>query len=400
MQKIFKYSQRTKIFKTIFASIFSLSATGFTVLIFLERDFTPPIYTWFIIIMMGFILPLWLVLSTFKFKIEITTTSIIATTLFKRREIRLEQIKGFKYIRWGYVMVLVYNDNPALDMGFEQEILKIDGLKEWIIENFNDITPKDDLDEVLQNPQFGIDKEERLRKFKNSTRRHLIIHLITGVCLISFFAYMLYYQSLPAFFLIPTLLFPWITLYIIYRENGMARLLTDSEKTKNSYPGYMFALIMQTTLVGFYGIRYEPINYQDAVYLMILFGSVFAVATLYALRKSVLPKKKSDRIGRQVIVLICALIYGFASILAINGAFDQTKALKVNAIIIKKYQENNEHRIQIQIEGGQITSENISKNIYQTLKKDDQIIVHQKQGFLGIPWILKVESKKNPSSKR
>ncbi|HAS41800.1 MAG TPA: hypothetical protein DCS93_15075 [Microscillaceae bacterium] len=400
MQKTFKYSQRTKILKTIFASISFFVASGITASIFLERNFTPPIHTWYIIIIMGVILPLWLVLATFTFKIEITTTSIIATTLFKRREIRLEQIKGFKYTRWGYVMVLVHNDNPALDMGFEQEVLKLDGLKEWIIEHFNDITPKDDLDEVLQNPQFGIDKEERLRKFKNSTRRHLIVNLVTIVYLISFFAYILYYKALPAFFLIPTLLFPWITLYIIYREDGMARLLTDPEKVKNSYPGYMFALITQTTLIGFYGVRYEPINYQDTVYLMILFGSIFAIATLYALHKSALPKKKTDRIGRYFIALICALIYGFASTLAMNGAFDQAKVAKVNAIIIKKYRDGDEHKVQIQIERGQVTSENISKDIYQVLKKGDQIIVHQKQGFLGIPWILKIENKKNPSPKR
>ncbi|OJJ22141.1 hypothetical protein BKI52_08880 [marine bacterium AO1-C] len=368
-----------------------LVAAGFTTMIFLEKDFTPPIPTWFIIIIMGVALPVWLVLSAFKFKIEITTTSIVITTLFKKRELKLEHIKGFKYLRQGYIMVLVHRDDSALDMSFEQAILRTNGLKEWIKESFDDITEEDVEVKAIRQSQ-NLDEAATARGIDKANKNAKVV---SGIFVLYSFL-IFFYQGNSSLVAVLSFFLPLTGLYFIYINRGFVKLhFSTNRKTS---PLYTLSLLLLITSIALQTRRTDIVDHSAVLLVVTQFTVLFVILSVIAIRKNLILGTKGNRIEEVMIVLMLAIIYGYASAINVNVGFDNSTPVESIQRVLEKKAEGESRAIFISVGAEQIEV-NVSRDLFEKNDSGDKIRVYQKQGFLGIPWIWKVENKKIPHQK-
>lgn len=289
---------------------------------------------------------------------------------------------GFQHTRYG--VKLLHKNLPKLHISVPTDILAQQGLKNWIIQNFEDLTEGDKiLEEIKQMPEFGATEEERVTSVKKT---NLQLMLFTPVVFF-FILYKIIFLQQSVFIICAGLCLPLGFLYFVYVKKGLVGLYLgkDDEVT----PMHPMTLMIVLGCLGWDAFSYHLLDYFQTLIPAVFFAALFGLAGFVAIRKNLMMGTKTTRIHETVVLLISAAIYGYFATIIINCTFDQSIPQKRITQVVEKIRNEGIRRVTVTLNKKEVKLY-AGFQLFEQLKPGDKITVYQKQGVLNIPWIVKI----------
>lgn len=332
------------------------------------------------------LIPLGILIYKASSKLTVTVDDkvIVVETGFKRSEISLSEIDGYRTGEKDY-FALIHKDGSK-PLQIPKSIRQRKALLRWIEEHYIDVDEREreaETEALLEDDRYGNTREEREGALKKA---QTIGKTATGVGLAVMLWTIVFPRPFPLVIYV-VLAAPWVAVFLTWSQKGLLRL---NKLKKSPYPsaiylmmGPIFGLLIVVLHYNLYGF--------PAIAAMELIGltAVLSLAAISALRTALsLEAKKNLAIG--VIVLFAAM-YSYSVLIFSDCYFDRSHGQVFTVQVTGK-----------RISSGKTTSyylevtpwgkhtegseESVSQRFYNSVEPQDSVSIYLTQGKLGIPW--------------
>ncbi|HSZ35178.1 MAG TPA: hypothetical protein VK772_17815 [Puia sp.] len=321
--------------------------------------------------------------------IVITGQTIIATSLFSRKQLDLDEIKGCRIEPKIIYIEPTSEDNPTIRIGNYIDFKNSEQLAAWCRQHFKDLNALDlekEQNDAMNNPELGTSEQERTRTLKKS--RNLAYTYVGLGLLLSFM--MIFFQSGVGIALL--IIYPVLGILVMATSRGTIKFLSNTKRSISKHieiglfmPGF---LLLITSFVKF--------NIVESGQLMLRAIAVSAVLFLL-LYKTGINRSMGAIPGQVFFMIVFVLIYGFGSIRQINCAFDHSKAEFYDAVVRGRRisrGRSTSYYLRLTPWGPVDNQEEteVRRNFYNKTEVGDTVQVNLKKGLLNIPWYF-IQSK-------
>ncbi|MDF7813080.1 hypothetical protein [Hymenobacter sp. YC55] len=343
-------------------------------------------------IRIGFIAGAWLfglffcycLYETAKGRHIITEDSLVYQGAFRRKELPLDSIKGYRIDQQYTYVEPRTAANPKIRIGYTSE--KYSEIQQWLSSRFPDLDKQEQEQEegaILDDYNLGHTasvREENLAAARKTAKLVNGVGLATGAWL----------------FLLPNPYFWAITAGLAVPLAGIAALfwhrniIRPDEQKNSAYPSVAAALFAPT-----FGLLLRDIlDYELLSYTPILpiAGTVAAlVGAVVLLGSREFMQQQKLRLSINLSVIAFALLYGYSSTVAINCVFDEGQPVRHKAEVLSKHYSSGKtttYYLHVSPWGARTEAEDItvSEEYYDRIQPSTTINIYQLPGRLNVPW--------------
>jgi len=338
------------------------------------------------------------IIATKKSKIITTDESIISISLFKKRELKFNEIKGFNRRRIRINLIVIdyitiipisgkkieisnfIENRSALETFLNSKITNLDKVAFKVLQE----KVQKEYNEILTSNQLGFSKEEREDKLKKA---HLTAKILNGagvvVTLWTFF-----FPKPYEYAIIACISLPLIGLLALKFWKGLIRI--DVEKG-SIYPSIPFCIAFPGVLLSLRAML--DFSIEDYSNIWILAITIAVVFTSLLIFKN---KELSLKTGKSYFTILGFLIftfaYGYGAIVTTNCAFDKSIPQVFSTKIVDKQISGGRYKtydLYLSPWGTKTEIEKVSIDIdmYRHLNNGDEVSIYQLKGRFDIPWL-------------
>lgn len=351
--------------------------------------------------------------ARYKSQFIIKEDRIIAKGLFKNKEVRLNEIIGFKKEYWESVasspiryIALKTKNEVYKSIKIHSSYINFIELQQWIESSFTDLDrleEKKDWNSVLSSKKIGSNVVNRTLFVKKAKRVANILNF-SAILLFVF----LFFPSTYSYILIPVLIIPLASICAVFYFKGIIRLENFSKyKFKNNKPEAItddssvftdvFLAITLPTLTIFTIITstYTILSYYDLWKTALIISTIILLLSLMTTKEFVFNKIKSYIKIAMVFVFLFGYI--FFGITGINCAFDNSVPIKDTGIIINKSSRLVSGRSIIKtyeytfvvksFKLEKLEKIKVDKEVYEKLETGGNFTFIIREGLFSIKWI-------------
>lgn len=323
-------------------------------------------------------------IHTIKSGFVIGADSIYTTSALATRELRLDEIKGYRFIN-KYIVVEPFDSNKkklkvSIYLSDDDEIVR------WFEARYpnldKQLAEEEEL-QILNDENLGGNEEERQLKLKRAKTVAGIANWASGLAA----AWLFIYPEPYRFALLAALCSPLICILTAKLSTGLIRF---DERKGSPYPSVIAGLFLPAAALGMRAIIDYKIDDLGNFWAYLLGVTCVLVAVLFT------GSREFDLRSRQGIVVFIGITvlmaaYGFGAIIGINCSFDHSAPEVHHARVLNRH-----------IVRGKITSYNLNvtpwgihtearevevhKTVYESLHEGDEVTIHLMPGRLNIPW--------------
>ncbi|WP_157495008.1 hypothetical protein [Flavobacterium sp. KJJ] len=401
--KVYRISKTWRIIIYSICSSTSLFYGIFGIILLLPAELAPfqvneePLVKNLLAVLFLFVVPcmVFLIFKTYKTRIVITQDSFQLIGVFKKKELKFKDIKGFEV-----------SSNPKLNL---QKFLGVESKTKGekaivfsnLFEKFDEIRSQlsfkvADLNaekvkvieekithekkEILKNNDFGFTVEEKTSQLKYAKITARIIYATTFI--IGFWIYN--YPQPYEYALLSGMMLPIVSLLAIKYWKGLIRV----DKIRNS--------IYPNVAVGILAPAYLLYKRVEADFSILDFSNIWLPLVLAVIIYSAfLFTEKMDLSGENpegrlvvlfTFIFICGYVY--SSVICLNDMFDKSSPVKYTTTILDKEKPGESFIISVAPleKEGQIQKIKIDKEFYYEAKIGDKASVYVYKGFFNIPY--------------
>lgn len=378
MKHEFKYSKWSKFFASFFILI--LSAIFFTGIVGVLMSSK----VWLAILLFAFLVFfLGLLVGVFRLKITLTEDAIIKRSIFKTKEIKFDEIKGYR--EKDKQLIFYHKDIEDQEVKISKDIAKYKDLLAWADDNFIDLDEKEyanAYEELLTNENYGRDEDEvlsLLSRWKIVTRALNISGVLVAL---SFLFYPFAYEIQLAL----TAMIPLLCLFVFIVSKGVVRL--DSENNIPN-PSVWFGLYAPAFSLIFKAFAYKT-EYQFSDFIFPI-AVVFSILAFFV----ILGGRVADNHGGKAIKNMClksfipVVLYSIGLTFLVNFNYHKVTPTKQIAFVIDKEMHNgksNSYYLYLKGNGMELPHQRyeVKKVKYNTSKLGDQVSVLNCIGVFGV----------------
>jgi len=354
-----------------------------------------------------FIVVLFIQFYRSRSKIVITETKIINYNLFKKEELYFRDVLGFKTIKSrgkysGLLHLLIVPKNTHLkSIKIHPSLVGFSELHAWIESEFTDYDDVDIAKErqnALENVNFGINPIQRELKIKRAKKTAMLLNILGGILFVLHF-----FPSIQnVYLLIITMLVPLLTIVSIYSFSGLIRLgkITNyRQDAETVYSSVFLAMVLPSINVLVYAIKHFHILGLSHTWQPTLIFSFFILFIIVLKTKEFSLVKIKDYLDLLFYIVLFSCL-GFGSTISLNCLLDQsTPTVFVEEVLDLRMEKGSGRQGSIPTYYNKVTiinwkdknriiekRINVSKELYNSLKIGNRIIISQRMGFLSIPW--------------
>lgn len=325
-------------------------------------------------------------IDTMKGRTVIDEDKISVLTSLSKRELRFEEIKGFRvddnYIHIESATPGKKNLKISIYVGRSDEIIQ------WLSEYYPDLdilSIEEEQQEILNNEKHGHTTEEREAKLRVTRRKTKILNF-TGVIVA---AWTTFWPEPYDLAVLSSMAIPIIALITLKFADGLIKF---DENYATAYPSLGISFLFPTLAIILRAILDYNIYDYSKVWVLTAPVTIVFLATLFFRNREFQFKQAKD----YFIVLVLTLLifgYGFGSVIMLNCYYDNSESEVYSAKIINKrissgstttyYLKLSEWRNQT--EPDEVT---VSEELYNQLEKDDEVSVYYQKGQFEIPWFF------------
>ncbi|SMB96159.1 hypothetical protein SAMN00120144_0551 [Hymenobacter roseosalivarius DSM 11622] len=328
-------------------------------------------------------------LETIKAKHIITTDMLIYAGIFRRKELPLANIKGYR-IDQHYIRIFPDSAvDPKIQIGYTSEDYA--GLQEWFADRYPDLDvleQEQEAAQALEEHDLGRTPTERQETLKKARRTAKWLNIIGGIVA----AWLLLRPQPYQWAIAVGLVVPLLAMAALWIHQGAIRF---DEKKNSAYPGVTTAIIgpplllLMRVVLDFEVLDYRPLWPQAAVV------AVIGILILLGGSRDFLFRDKS-RISLLIATLFTAAIYGFAATLSYNCTFDEGQATIYEAKVLSKRTSSGKtttYYLHVSPWGPRTSTDDVtvSRQYYQQVKVGKEIEIHSMPGQLNVPWFTVAE---------
>ncbi len=323
-------------------------------------------------------------IETYRSRVIIQNDKVISIGTFSRRELLLDEIKGFT-VGKEYVCI------EPLDKSKKR--LKISRYTErryeimhWLSDRYPDLEEQDTFDEeqeILNDPNIGWTREIREEKLSRARRTSKIINWVAGLTSVWGFFYPTPYHLA----MLTAIVVPLIALIAVKLSDG---LIKADEREGSAYPTVAYGFILPSCCLLLRALLdFDILDYSNLWPITIIISLAFLVL-LFAKQKKFTFKKKSDYLIVPLLGLF-VFMYSFGTVVHINCYYDHSEPKHYTAEILSKRISSGKTKtgyFKLSPWGNQKEADEVSvgKNLYKRLEVGDSVQIYLRNGKLSIPW--------------
>lgn len=347
-----------------------------------------PIQLRFLLLAFGLALPgacFYLLLSLFKSRFEIWPNKIRQVGVWREKEMRFEDIQGFRVMRTRNANDVVFvPKEPGIQITFsglsgQKEI------KEWAGKKFKnlDLEDKDtQMRAVLQDDRLGSNEAERkeaLRKARIFSTAMTAAGLAAGLGNIFLPA-----PSVPLEWLLIT--FPFLGLIGLVWFKGALKIFQGRNSV---YPSADFAFVFPVAALGIGGLTdWHFVSWDHFPLPAVFFGGLLGAGLLLTAASDI-RERWSAGLG---LLIICG-IYGGAAAATLNALMDTSEPVSYQTTLTNKWishGRSSSYHITLAPWGpvDQPKSLTVPYDFYNRFLAGDKVWVSLRAGAFHIPWYL------------
>lgn len=374
--------------------------------------FSPAIITIFAVQLTIIIAIQWVRL---KNSLSISDNSIIVHTFSKRKELKLNDIKGYETQYWQHsASVLKYvlikpNSDVKNAIKIHPSYLNFEEIQEWVETNFtdlNDVKDKQQHKKALKNHDYGFNTAERLHFVKRSKKVARVLNFL-GMLLLVF----TYFPSTYKYVLFPAILVPLLAITAIFYFKGLIKLehfaryklLISKEKYGNQKFSYesssvftdvFLAIILPTILLLVIIMKkYIVLDHSSALKIALIIATPLFLFCLFKTKEFQYNDFKSYLASG----FIFAFFYGYfyACIIVLNCSLDNSIAIKHESTIIYKptiinqsWSKRTKHQLKLKgVEHYRSIKITVSKEKYESQQIGNSYLINMNKGKFDMAWV-------------
>ncbi len=331
-------------------------------------------------------------IDVYKGRFIITKDGLVSIGVFKTKELRFEEIKGFT-VNEQYIFVEP-NTKDKKRIKISQYIGGYHEILSWLTTKYENLDIKNaqaEEQEILNDENVGWSREIREEKLSNAKK---ISKLINWLGIISF-AWTLFYPKPYDYAVLSALIIPIIALIAVKLSGGLIRI---DQKNGSAYPSTIYALIfpsMGLMVRAFFD--YDIFDYSN-VWLKAALVTITFIFILLINQKEITFRKKQDFLTISSLLMFL-FAYGFGAVIYLNCNLDKSEPEHYTATILDKRISTGKHTsyyLKLTAWGQQdeIDEVSVSKGLYKRVEIDNEINIYFRNGKLEIPWFILTDRKR------
>lgn len=325
-------------------------------------------------------------LETIRSKVLVFDGKVQQIGVFRNKELKLSQIKGFK-VSQNYIHLVPHH--PQLpDIKFSIYYGNRHQLSQWLTANFSDLDEAEQLTEVheiLSKEAFGWNEEQRAHRLHSARKVAKTLNISGTVTGLWLFFYPNPYEALAAI----NLVFPLLVIGALHYYKGLVRL---DEKQNSIYPSLFLALLMPSLgLIMRGALEFDVLEYKSLLAPVLLLAAFLTGMLLWS------TKEFNYRKLRDVfaVVSIGFFMAGFAygASVHVNCWYDASVPAHFQTEILGKRiskSKRTTYNLELAAWGPrqEIQEVSVSASLYEQLEVGGTVNVYLKPGLLQVPWFF------------
>jgi hypothetical protein len=322
--------------------------------------------------------------------VVINSQTITCTSLFSRKQLELDEIKGCRVETKIIYIEPVAEDRPAIRIGNYIDFKNSDQLAAWCRDNFKDLDALDlekERNDAMNNPELGTSEQERTHMLKKARN---LSYTYNGVGLLLSFMMIFFHFTVGIVLL---LVYPVLGILVMSTSKGVIKFLSNPKRSINKHVEIGIAM------PGFLLLITSFTEYHVVETSQLLLPAISISAILFWLFYKTGINPSMGSIPAQVFfMIIFALVYGFGSIRQINCAFDHSKTEIYGATVTgRRISRGRSTAYYLRLTPwGPVENEEeteVHRSFYNKTGIGDTVKVNLEKGLLNIPW-FSIQSEK------
>lgn len=317
----------------------------------------------------------------FKFRFEVWTNKICSIGIFRNKQIRMEDIGGYRCSGVGNGNMLDFVSGNSkrilrIFLGFEN----LNDFKQWLEVNFKNLTSIElakEMTEAFSDESLGTTDEERKRNLKKRKGRiGLLLLLVLGFCYRGFLNPRPYELFVLVFVLLP---FLGVSLQFLFPKIFKLNVGLNSP----FMPAEFFIMIPSLFLAYRAFMDWNILDW-DPFWIPFAGFTIFLFGILFMFSRDI--RKKKFSIG---LWLMCCAIYGYGASIGFNGILDKNVPTEFSSKVVNKQSHSGKTTYFIMLPPwGPVLAQReytVSRNLYENLSVGDSVTVSLRIGAFHIP---------------
>ena len=347
---------------------------------------------WLFVVMGVLMIPVMFLglLEVIKSSFVIGNDSICITGALTNRELRFNEIKGYR-VNDKYIVAEPY-DREKKNIKISKYLSGSDEIISWFESRYPDLDQElqqEEVQEILADENLGFTEEERVQKLIRARNIARIMNWAGGLAA----AWLYFYPKPYSLALVITLFIPLVCIAVIKLSKGLIRF---DERKSSPHPSVIAALFLPAAALMLRSI----FDYQVDDYSRLLF--VLPVTSCALVAVLFIGSQEFDLRSKQGIAMFIGIgmlmtAYSFGAIITVNCTFDHSGPRIYHARILEKHimrgkvttYNLNVKPWGIHTEPGEVE---VDKQLYGQLTEGDEVTIYLMKGRLDIPWYLVASS--------
>lgn len=345
--------------------------------------------TYWVFVVMGVIMiPLMFLglLDAIKSSFVIGSDSIYTTGVLGTRELRFDEIKGYK-VNDKYIIVEPC-DKDKKNIKINKYLSGSDEIVNWLKNRYPDLDMElhqEEIQEILADENLGFTEEERALRLTKARNIARVLNWTGGLAA----AWLFFYPNPYSYALVITLCIPLVSILSIKLSKGLIRF---DERKNSPYPSVIAALFLPAAALMLRAIvDYQADDYNRLLFLLPVTCCVLVMVLFIGSPEFDLRSKQGVVTFIGIIMLMTA--YGFGVIITVNCTFDDSAPQIYHARILEKHVMRGKLTTYnlnitpwgIHTEPGEVE---VDKQLYGQLSEGDEVSIYLMKGRLDIPWYV------------
>jgi hypothetical protein len=322
-------------------------------------------------------------------KIIITNYGITREGIFGRKELLLNDIKGYQVVNGRRISLYPLRKlNKVITIGDYGYFANGDEILKWVALNCKDLDAEQEqigIEEIQNDESYGYNSEERLAELRKLKRFCSYFNYGgMGLC------FWLFVHPEPYdYAVLAGTIWPLVVLFVFCLKRDTVTLNSKDNKKQAVYPSLSTALILPPigllvrALIDFKLMHIADTLFPAAIIIVVL-GAAFLGVIMSSKEKA--RSNKTTWLSAAAFVLL----YGFTAPVIINCNFDYSAPKEYKAQVLSQRVSTGKHTsydLTLSKWGPRESEEaEVSKSLYYEVKVGDTVYVNLKPGLFKIPW--------------
>lgn len=323
-------------------------------------------------------------IETAKGKFVIDTDRVYTVGLFPKRELMLNEIKGYR-ISDKYIFIEP-NAEGKKKIKISTYYAEVNEVIQWLSSNYRDLDVLrgiEEKNEILRNEEFGMSEEDRSLKLQNAKKIAKLVNIVGGAVA----AWAIFYPKPYQYAIFASIIVPLIAIAGLKYFKGLIHI---DQKKGSAHPSVFLSVIFTAIALGLRATFDFQIFDHTNAWLPISFITLVLSLVLVVGSKE-FRFKEVKNVFSVIAISMLFFFYSYGAVITLNCFYDKSYSEVYGSKVISKRiskGKSTSYYLRLAPWGPQKEEKDISvnKGLYNRVNESQIVEIIFHKGEFNIPW--------------